>query len=144
MALSSLPWFMAVLVLATAAIMQAPQRALVAATASSYVDVCDDSNLACAEVRVSMVTFRSIFYHTCASFSNYFSEHAIINVVNSGVDLCAQVGVVLRRKIAISANVRSSFHLLLRDFQTLGEQKRYGFLAFTALLRRLHLDTFPL
>ncbi|CBJ28742.1 expressed unknown protein [Ectocarpus siliculosus] len=53
MALSSLPRFMTVLVLAAAAIVQAPQRTLVAAatttTTSSAVDVCEDSNLACAE-----------------------------------------------------------------------------------------------
>lgn len=62
MALGSLPRFMTVLVLAAAAITQAPQRALVAAatTTSSAGDVCEESNLACAEVSISTVTFRSI------------------------------------------------------------------------------------
>ncbi|CAN0280812.1 unnamed protein product [Ectocarpus sp. 12 AP-2014] len=63
MAICPLPRFMTVLILAAAAIMQAPQRALVTAattTTSSAVDVCEESNLACAEVRVSTVTCRSI------------------------------------------------------------------------------------
>ncbi|CAM9648710.1 unnamed protein product [Ectocarpus sp. 8 AP-2014] len=73
MALSSLPRFMTVLVLAAAAIMQAPQRTLVTAatttTTSSAVDVCEESNLACAEVSISTVTFRSISTARALRFS---------------------------------------------------------------------------
>ncbi|CAN0183974.1 unnamed protein product [Ectocarpus sp. 6 AP-2014] len=80
MALSSLPRFMtAVLVLAAAAIMQAPQRTLVAAatTTSSAVDVCEESNLACAEDTVC-----SACRETASSNTDGF-EQCIANYVYS-------------------------------------------------------------
>lgn len=46
-------------------------------------------------------------------------------MVNSDVELFTQLGVVLWWKIAISANVRSSFDLLFRVIQSLAEQKCY-------------------
>ncbi|CAM9478957.1 unnamed protein product [Ectocarpus sp. 13 AM-2016] len=88
MALSSLPRFMTVLILAAAAIVQAPQRALVAAattTTSSAVDVCEESNLACAEVRISAVTCRSI--STTRTLGFLTCHH---DVVDSDVDLFTQ------------------------------------------------------
>ncbi|CAN0000340.1 unnamed protein product [Ectocarpus sp. 4 AP-2014] len=93
MVCSSLPRFMTVLVLAAAAMMQASQRALVAAatttTTSSAVDECEESNLACAEVRISTVTFRSISTARALIFC-FFFRTCYRNMGNSDVDLFTQ------------------------------------------------------